>query len=114
MGFHVFEESEVQAAILKKAPISVKSGKRSAHKTAFLELDGYKFSHFRIPNNHKKGFSQNKARELAKKLLLDDSQYFEFVSCKMKKGKYQEHLAAAKVKGEQAGKVGESNPSEEG
>lgn len=96
MGFQVFDETEIRDAILKKAPILLKSGKRSGHGTAFLQIDGFKFSHFRIPNAHNKGFSQNKARELSRKLKLDEKQYSEFVKCSMKKKAYEKHLLGLK------------------
>lgn len=88
MSYHIFKESEVRAAILKKAPYEIKSGKRSKHDTAFLIVNNKKISHFRIPNSHKKEFYQSKASEMARKLFLDESGYKKFVECSMKQEEY--------------------------
>ncbi|MGM0479530.1 MAG: hypothetical protein ACQERC_09920 [Bacteroidota bacterium] len=92
MAFHVFKESEVRSAIEKKAPCTKKSGKRSKHDTAFLMVNDKKVSHFRIPNNHKNEFRKGKAKAMAGKLFLDESQYKSFVDCTLKKKEYKNIL----------------------
>ena len=93
MAFHVFKESEVRSAIDKKAPIRVKSGKRSPHKTIFLEIDGVIIDHMKIPNSHSREFTQGKAGNLAGKLKLNSEQYRLFVKCDLKKDAYHKILS---------------------
>jgi len=88
MAYHVFKESEVNKAVLKKAPLNVKSGKTPKHITAWLELDGKKVNHLRVPNPHSKEFTQGKAGDLAKKLYLDQKNYKSFIECSMSGEKY--------------------------
>jgi hypothetical protein len=99
MAIKVFKESEVRSAILKKAPIVEKSGNRSPHKTVWLTFNSKKLSHFRVPNNHKKEFSPNKGKEVAKKLFLTNEQYNLFVKCDLSKDEYLEVLSDLIVRG---------------
>ncbi|MDQ3190666.1 MAG: hypothetical protein M3Q58_03655 [Bacteroidota bacterium] len=92
MSIQVFKESEVRAAILKKAPYEEKSGKRSPHKTCWITYKDVKIDHMRIPNNHKKEFWQNKGKEVARKLRLSESQYNEFVKCNLSREEYESIL----------------------
>lgn len=95
MGYHVFTESEVNKAVIKKAPLDIKSGKKSKHKTAWLMLGDKKVKHLRIPNAHSNEFKQGKAGDLAKKMFLDQSDYKLFVECTMSASDYLKVLEKA-------------------
>lgn len=89
MAVRVFKESQVRTAILKKANVQIKSGKRSPHMVAWLEHNGIKYAHIRIPNPHSKEFWEGKGNALAADLKLTHPQYNDFVSCKMSKTEYE-------------------------
>ena len=65
MAYQVFTESQVNKALHKKAPLHIKSGKKSKHTTALLMLGEKKIKHLRIPNPHSKEFKAGKAGDLS-------------------------------------------------
>ncbi|MBX7095975.1 MAG: hypothetical protein K1X56_14730 [Flavobacteriales bacterium] len=90
MSFKVFTEKEINTALLNKLPYSSikKNGK---HQIIFVEINGKVYTHVKVPNPHKKKeFWENKAKNLARQMLLNADEYNLFISCKLRKPEYIE------------------------
>jgi len=89
MGFHVFTEKEINKALLNKLPFEGRNGtSRAGHKIVWVNIDGIRIEHVKIPNPHNKEFRGGKAKELAKKLKLDNEEYKKFIECTLKEKEY--------------------------
>jgi hypothetical protein len=95
--FTVFTEKDVRNSILKKANV-VNINKDGAHWTGDIEYNNKVFSFIKIPNPHNKSFWEGKAKNTAKQLMLNPSQYNEFVKCSMKPKEYLDIISSAENK----------------
>lgn len=87
MAYRNFTEKEVRNAILKKASPQI-INRRAPHWRGKIFVDDEYFSTVKIPNPHKNNFGPSKAKNVAKQLGLNQTEYNDFVSCTLSKQDY--------------------------
>jgi len=87
VAYKIFKEKNVRRAIIKKVDPEVKS-KNAKHWTAKIHVNGMYLTTVKISNNHNKDFGMGKAKNVAKQLLISQSQYNELISCTLSGKEY--------------------------
>ena len=83
-----FSEIEIREAILNKVPLS-KINKKSKHWKGYISINGKLTGKVKIPNAHQRIMYSSKSMYIARDLKLSETQFNEFVTCRLSAEDYK-------------------------